>query len=348
MEKIIVNRPTLEEIEFLKRMGTVDQARRLIVEAGGFFLFQQIIDDPTFRKDLLVYAKNHTPRRLSYVALLKWFQENKLEKHLSGGSLEKQIKWQEEVFYRKFYGENFCLDRSKLFVSAERLPAIKAGLKVGCLNYVLIKATPEILSEVETQMTGAEFFFQRLLKPSGIRIWAESGTDRWTGLTLAELLQRCLPVEPEEFNAVTFKNDWVAEAIRLIEAKGAVSGVGAGATEIIFTSDLSDIPRDQVIVNKYGEVADLDNRSYISVVAKKVRVLSYEEGIILPSQLFAKNNSYIASNTWEWRRDLIDHRDKNVNPLVSVAYVYSRGGEVDLSSCNADDSGSAFRFRLAL
>jgi len=199
-------------------------------------------------------------------------------------------------------------------------------------------------------MTGAEFFYERLAKPlkkDGFKIWAETGTDRWTKLTLVELLQRCNPTEPEEFSE-TFQEDWVTDEMRVIGEKNGLSKITAGAVEIVFTSNEADIPRDQKIVNKNGEMVELANRSYVSAITKKVRVVSHEEGIILACQLYAKDKTYLALNTWEWRRDVVDHRDKSAKPSVSVAYAGSVDSGFGLDSSGAGHSSGGSRLRLAL
>lgn len=346
----VASRPTDTVIEFAKQMGTVHEAERMIIEAGGLDMFQRVITDPNFRRDLIAFHEGYVPSALNHAALLKWFQDNKLERFLSAGSLEKSIK-QQELFYRKFYGEEFRIDRKKIFVDAGRLPAIKAGLEAGCLNYAMIKVTPDVLTETETRMTEAEFFYYTILKGikrDGFKIWAETGTDRWTNLELTELLCRCNTMEPEEFDVEVFKKDWAKEIIRLIEKKGAPPRVTAGAVEIIFTSNLVDIPSNQIIVNKNGEIVTPDNRSYISAIAKNVRILSQAEGIILESQLFCKDKVYLAPNTWEWRRDLVDHRDKKTSPDASVASADSNDRGFCLSSFDADHSDDSYRLRFAL
>ena len=349
--KEVANRPTEEELELCKKMGTVHEASRRIIEGGGFFIFQEVIDTPAFRDDLIAFARNYVPSALNYAALLKWLQDNNLERFIRSGSLEKSIK-EQEAFYQRFYGNDFRINRKKISIDARRLPAIKAGLEAGCLNYVLLKVTPETLSEAEAQMTGAEFFFERIMKQrknSGFRIWAETGTDRWTKLTLAELLQRCNPAEPEEFDAESFERDWVVEEKSVIEKKVPAPKVKAGSVEIVFTSNLVDIPSDQKIVNKDGKIVEPSNRSYVSAIARKVRVLSHEEGIILESQSHVNDGkAYLAPNTWEWRRDLILHEDKDANPVCSVASARSHGGGFYLHSSSADGFCSYYRLRLAL
>ncbi len=286
---------------------------------------------------------------LNMKQLLSWLRKNKLDSKLPGG-LEKQIAEQVK-FYRNFYGKNSLVDTAKIRVDARRLPAIKAGLEAGCLNYAMLKVMPDVLSKVEAQMTSAEFFYEKLAKPlkkDGFKIWAENGTDRWTKLTLAELLQRCNPVEPEEFDSEAFRRDWISEEIRVIEKRGSSPKVEAGTVELIFTSNLPDIPSEQRIVSKSGESVTLDDRSYVSAIAKNVRVLSHEEGIILASQLYASGKTCLARNTWEWRRDVVDHRDKGTKPGVSVAAANSDDSEFLLSSIGAGYSSSDCRVRLAL
>ncbi len=345
-------RPTQLEIEISKGMVTVSEATRRIINAGGFSIFQRLIDDPDYLEALINFDQNYFPVVFSYPALLRWFQDNNLERFLDGGSLEKQIRWQAEEFYgyRKlsgFYlGKNF---RRRIFVEADRLPAIKAGLESGCINWFLILSSFTELYSGE--LTEAEFFFFWLLrrfKEDGFRIWNESGTDRWTGLTLAELLTRCNPTEPEEFNLVAFKSDWMAETKRILGKKNPPPKVQSDIVRVVFTSDLPDIPADQKIVNKNGELVKPENRSYVSAIYEGVRVLSHAEGIVLAAQMFAKDKTHIASNTWEWRRDLVDHRDKKTNPDVSVAHAHSNGSEFHLSSGRADYSFGSHRLRLAL
>jgi len=286
-------------------------------------------------------------KNLNLKKLLIWLKKNELDSKLPGG-LMGQITDQEK-FYQKFFGPDFRIDRKKISVDPARLTAIKVGLEVGCLNYALIKMVPEYLSGAETQMTEAEFLFERILKPlksDGFKIWAETGTGRWTNLTLRELLQRSNPVEPDEFDAESFRKDWAAEEMRIIVKRGLVPTVQAGAVDLIFTNNAEDIPRNQKTVNKDGEVVELGDHSYISAITKKVRVISHAEGIILAGQLFAKNKSWLAPGTWEWRRDVVAH--VGVNPQCSVADASSGGDGLVLYSDGAGWSCGSSRGRLAL
>ena len=301
-----------------------------------------IVQDVIDGKISLSFAPVSTPTQLSFKQLLSWLRKNNLDLKLSGG-LEGQLA-EQEVFYQNVCGKSFYLDRKKISVDVRRLPAIRAGLESGCLNYALVYST------TESQMTDTEFAFERIMKPlkkDGLKLWAETGTDRWTNLTLAELLQRCNSVELEDFDIEAFKQDWVAEVIRA-SGGGLQPKRTTGKLEIIFTSNAVDISSNQIIINEDGEIVTPNNRSYVEAIACGVRVLSHAEGIVLASQMFAKDKTYLAPNTWEWRRDLIDHRDKGASPGVSVALVRSYGSEFKLHSSSAGNSGGGGRLRLAL
>ncbi|MFA6047246.1 MAG: hypothetical protein WCV59_04320 [Parcubacteria group bacterium] len=287
-------------------------------------------------------------KNLNLKKFLLWLKKNKLESKLSGG-LMGQIA-EQEVFYRQFYGDDFRIDFKKISIDPNRMPAIKAGLEAGCLSYAEVKATPLILSDTEAQMTGARFFYERIMKPlkkEGFRVWAENGTDRWTKLTLAELLERGISVEPEEFNSDDFKNAWVAEIIRLIIGKRPLLVI-PGMVDLIFTNSAQDISTNQTIVNKDGRIVELRDCSYISAIERKVRVVSAEEEMILACQRYAKNKTYLAPKTWDWLRNVVDHRDKGTNPGVSCGIAGSCGGGFGLGSCGAGSSNSVNRLRLAL
>lgn len=319
-------------------------------------LFRQLADGSITEEMLtavvdhkVIYPEQLCQKYLNLKKLLEWLKKNSLDMKLIGG-LMGQIAEQEK-FYQKFYGSDFRIDRKKIRVAASRLAAIKAALEAGSVNYALIKVVPDAITDTEAQMTGAEFFYERLMKPlkkDGFKIWAENGTDRWSGLTLAELLRRGVPVEPEEIDAVAFKTDWVKEEVRVIKNICLLSAVKAGSVEIIFTSNLADIPNDQAIINKDGEIVKLDDRSYVSGVVKKVRVLARDENIVLACQCWAKDKTYLARNTWDWLRDLVDHMDKRTSPPFSVASADSSDSEFGCYSRSADHSHSDDRFRLAL
>ncbi len=343
--KAIANRrPTLEEIEFSKRTGTVDEARRRIINAGGYDIFQKIIDNPMFLGDLLKFHREYAADAISYSEFLKWLRENKLEKRLKFGSLEKQIKWQ-EIFYRKFYGKNFRIDQSRIFVSTERLLAIKEGLKIGCVDWALNISTPDQISETELQMTALEYAFYKLLEPAGIRIWADRGRERWTGVTLDEYLKTVIPVSPDDFNAQVLEESWPQECLRVYAKLGLPPMQKAGRNELIFTSSRQDIPYGQEVVNQKGETVNPDLRDIITAVKNNVKLATPEQEIILAGQMFVGNGNYLARNTWEFTSALLKH--EGVSPGVSVAYAFSGGGGLCLNSGVADNS-YGHRWRLAL
>lgn len=349
MDKAIADQGSKSEEErFLAWMGTTHEGVRRIIEAGGLSIFQQAIDDPGFRVALVVFASNYRPEALGYDAFLKWLKKNSLEKFLSGRSLEKQIKDQEK-FYQQFYGSSFKLDRKKIRVNVDRLPAIKAGLEAGCLNYALLKVVPDNSDKIEASMTEALFFYERILVPlkkDGLRIWEEIRTERWTGLTLRELLSCSNPIEPEDFNPEAMREDWANETTRVAPLKSEAPCVVPGTVELVFTSNLPNIPSDQRMVNKAGEIVEPKDRSYISVITNQVRVVSHAEGIILAAQLYWQDKTYLANDTWGWRRDVVRH--SVVNPPVSIGHASSDGGGLDLGSSRADGSGGCGRWRLAL
>lgn len=347
MEKAIANqRPTLEEIEFSKRMGTVDEARRRIINKGGFNMFQKIIDDPMFLGDILKFYREYVPSALGYADFLKWLRDNELEKQLRGGSLEKQIKWQEEIFYRRFYGKNFRIDRSRIFVLAKRLPAIKKGLEIGCVDKVLVVATPKHLSNIEMGMTEAEYVFHKLLKPTGIKIWAEEGRDRWTKRTLTEVLQEYVTVGPEDFNAKALEENWPKECLRVLTEIGLPATQRADKMELVITDSRQNIPHGQEVVNQKGESVNCDRRDFVTAVKNNIRIVTPEQEIILASQTFVESGKYLAIDTWEFVSALLRH--EGVNPSVSVADADSRGSGLCLSSDGAGFSHGARRLRLAL
>jgi len=243
----IANRqPTDAEIAASKMAGTFYQFGRIMTEAGCYSMLRQGIDDPdVYRQALIDFHQNYVPTGLCYAALLKWFQENDLEKYLTGGSLEKQVKAQ-EVFYQKSYGKDFRINRKKIFVEQKRLPAIKKGLEIGAVNRVLVKAIPKELTAEEQSLTEAQFFAYRIMKKTGIKIWAETGTDRWTGKTFDECLAEYINVAPEDFNLVALRDDWQRECLRVANKKGSAPKVITGSIEISFVDGRQNVPAGQI------------------------------------------------------------------------------------------------------
>ena len=346
MGKAIANRrPTLEEIEFSKRSGTVHEAERRIINEGGFDVFQRVIDDPIFLGDLLSFHREYVPRSLNYASLLDWLQGNKLEGYLKGGSLERQLRCQ-ELFYQKFYGKKFHIDRSKIFITAGRLSAIKKGLETGCVDKAMLIATPNRLSEAELEMTEAEYAFCKIMEVTGIEIWAKDGRGRWTKRTLAEVLRGYVSVRPEDFNAQALEENWSQECLRVLAKLGSPVMQRANKAELIFVDSRVDIPSDQVMVNRGGELVNCDRRDFVTAVKNDIRIVTPEQEIILASQTFMESGKYLAINTWELNSALLKH--EGIDPGVSVAFACSYGSEFCLYSYGAGYSGGGSRFRLAL
>lgn len=286
---------------------------------------------------------------LSFKKLLSWLQANDLDSKLLGG-LEKQVADQER-FYKKFYGSDFKIDREKIFIEGNRLPAIKAGLMSGCINYGEIIATPNIIEfGEESKMTDAEFFMHRLMKPQkndGLNIWAENSNERPSGLTLSQFLAKYHPLNPQEVDLLAFKRDCVGEMARVFAKKSLSKRIQPGMMEIVFTSDAINISTDQKVINIKGEAVILEDYSYLSAISNNVRILSNAEGIVLAAQLYARDGSYIACDTFEWRRDMADCSSGNELP-GSVSFFRSVNNEIRLSLCYANQSISNRRFRLSL
>ncbi len=346
MENTIANRQaTEEEIKAVKMAGTIQQFGQRIVNAGGFPMLQQGIDDPNFISALLKFHENYIPGGLNYTVLLKWFRENDLERYLVGGSLKKQIKaW--EVFYRKFYGDDFHLARNKIIVDVRRLPAIKAGLEIKVVNSVQVDATPEVLTAEESGMTEAKFFFYRILIKTGINIWGKTGRDRLTKKTLDEVLSGYIPVSPEDFNLVAFKEDWAKECRRVAEKKGPAPKVIPGIVRLNFVDGRRDIPSDKKYVSQTGEVVKFWSRSYNIAVEENIRLVTPAQEILLVAKMFSDTGKYLAENTWEINSALLLHEEKYSG--VSVAYAYSDGGKFHLDSSDGSSPFGFDRFRLSL
>lgn len=288
---------------------------------------------------------------LNFNQLKKWLRQNNLERFLPGG-LEGQIAGQEK-FYQNFYGKNFRLNRNKIFIKAERLPAIKLGMETGALNYGLVVATPSVLTEEEQKWTEAEFAYHRLLVPQkkdgkdGLKIWAETGTDRWSNLTLTEVLAGYIPVTPEDFNFVNLKEDWKKEIQRVIGVKGPAPKQTAGKVELIFTDSRQDVPANQALINAKGDIIN-NIHSFVDAITNSVRFLTPEQEIVLAAQYYFRDKTYLSPNTWDWESAVLDHKGKKNDPHVSAASADSNGGGFSLNSGNADGSDSDYRLRSAL
>lgn len=284
---------------------------------------------------------------LSFDQFKGWLKENGLAEKIP--VIEEQINDQEK-FYQDVCGGK--LDRSKFFVERDRLPGIKKGFEVDCINFAEVVPISENPTEEEAQMVDAEYLFHKIMEPleakKGFKFWEKGGRKRWTKLELLELLKRGVPVEPDEIDAEAFRKDWVAEEIRVLDLKGAAPKIKAGSMKLVFTDNRLDVPRDQVIVNKKGEIVSPEDNSHIKTVANNIRVLSRAEKIALASYVFWKTGKYLSLETWEFDRDFVDHRDKKTDPPVSVASGGSDSGGFSFYSGNADSSYDRHRRRVSL
>jgi len=286
--------------------------------------------------------------RINFNDLEKFLKTNNLEKHLAGGSFEALIKKQ-ETFYQKMYGRDFTINRSDIFIETLRLKNIKKGLENGCVNYPLLTVIPEKLSSKEKDYTEAELAYDKLLSPQkGLKIWAEEGTDRWTGLTLKECLQGYIPVDIEDFKVKELEADWVKEIQRVIEFKKQAHRVKPGEIKLIFTDNRQDVPADQKLINQDGQKVN-NEKSFIEMIKNKVKVLNPDQWITLAAQKYHNDKEYLSRNTWDWTMAVLDHKGKKTDPPCSAAFARSDDGGVGLNSGRAGDGdGGIRRWRLAL
>lgn len=292
-------------------------------------------------------GKETAEDRLSFDQFKDWLEENGLAEKIS--LIEEQINDQEK-FHLDAGGGRF--NRSNFFIEKYRLPGIKKGFETGCLNFAMPMPVAENLTEKEKQMNEALYVYHKLAEPleskKGFNLWDKVGKERWTKQDLLEHLGSCNPVEPNEIDAEAFKKDWVAEEIRVLDQKGAPAKIKAGSMRLVFTDNRLDVPKDQAIVNKKGEVAAPKNNSHIETVTNNIRVLSRAEKIALASYVFWKTGKYLSPETWEFERDFVDHRDKKTNPPVSVAHSHSDDVRLKLYSDDADGSSGGHRRRVSL
>ena len=280
--------------------------------------------------------------------LQSYLADNDLEKHLEGGSLEALIDKQ-EAFYRQSYGQDFQLDRSTIKIESSRLPLIEKGIKNGSINYPLLTVIPNKLAPNEANMTQAEFSYHKLLKPlkdQDLKIWGETGADRWTKLTLPEVLKGYIPVELNDFDLAALEADWQQEITRVIAQKQTAPKIEAGRVELTFTDSRQDVPKEQQVINQSGEET-ANSFSFIEMIKNQVKVLTPEQWITLAAQTYQQDRTYLSPNTWDWMMAILKNQD-GVNPPVSAASAYSGGGGVGLYSDIAGHSGASGRWRSAL
>jgi hypothetical protein len=252
--------------------------------------------------------------------------------------IEQQIQ-QQETYYQQFYGEDYQIDRNKLFIEKDRLPSIKHGIETQTVNYALITATPEELTEQEQQQTEAEYVYHKLIEPlkqQGLKIWAEAGIERWTKLTLEEWLKRVQTVAIEDFDLTKLTNDdWEQELTKVIDRKGEPQRQQPNKLDIIFTDNRQDVPEQP-------------EHSFNDMIKSKTKALNPEQWMILASQLYQKDKTEISKNTWDWLMAIVDHRDKTATPKVSAVLALSVSVGLRLDSSYAPPDGSPWRWRVAL
>jgi len=307
-------------------------------------------------------------KEMTFNQLAKWLKETKvkgqsLESKLEGGSLESLINSQEQ-FYQQMYGPDFKIDRSKIKIDKSRLPAIAQGLETGAVNYPLIMATPETLTEEELAQTEAQFAYHKLLEPlkkQGLKIWAETGMDRWTKLTLEQVLESYISVElsdfdntPNQAGQIPLEQDWVKEIQRIIKAKKQAPKIQPKQIKLIFTDAHQDIPANQKPVTQSGEVLSdeefnqiKDTYRFTEMIKAQVNVLNPQEWITLAAQLYAKDKTYLSRNTWDWLMAVLKNR-ADINPPISAADAGSIVDGVFLDSGRAGYGSSIWRWRTSL
>jgi Fe-S cluster assembly scaffold protein SufB len=278
-----------------------------------------------------------------------WLIENNLEQYLN---IDEQITTQ-EARYQQFYGEEYQINRNRLFIEKERLPLIKHGLEKQSVNYALITATPEELTEEEQQQTEAEYVYHKLIEPlekQGMKIWDKDGAARWTKLTVSEWLKRVMPVKLSDFKVTNLTNDkWQQELIRVIDKKKQPEKQQPNKLQITFTNSMKDMPNDQILINQDNQETTVEGKySFNEMIKNKIKVLTPEQWMILASQLYAKDKTEISKNTWDWLMAIVDHRDKEATPKVSAVGADSYSGGLNLFSVSANYDYGNGRWRVAL
>jgi len=293
------------------------------------------------------------PESLSFLELENWLKANDLEKHIEGGSLEAQITAQEK-FYQARYGPGFKIDRSQIGVEKSRLENIKKGLENGAVDYALLTVVPEEenLAEDEKQMTEAAFFYHKLMKAQGMKIWEETGTERWTKLTLDQVLKGYIPVEIADFeNEEVSEKNWIEKFMEIINKKEQTPEIKPGQIQLTFTNSEQDVNPDKKLISQDGHEVDFPKKAekltFIEMIKSKVRVLTPGQWIALAGQKYAEDNTYLSRNTWDWMMAILKNKE-GTNPPASAAIAISLDGGVFLNSDGASDEGSDDRWRLSL
>ncbi len=297
----------------------------------------------------LVTKKETAEGFLSFEDFQDWLKAKHLEEKLEGGSLEALIEKQEK-YYQSFYGPDFKIDPSQILIGKERLAAIQQGLEIGAVNYPLIMATPQELTADQQNQTEAQFAYHALLKPlkpKGLKIWAETGQERWSKLSLEQVLAGYQPVQVEDFNPQALEQDWIQEIQRVLKQKPGAPKQKPGKLELVLTDSRSEVPPDQKLVNQKGQVV-VNQYSFIKMIQNQVQVLTPEQWLILASQKYHQDQTYLSPQTWDWLMAILDHRGQLNEPPVSAADADSNDVEVHLNSNQASSDLDGGRWRLAL
>jgi hypothetical protein len=279
---------------------------------------------------------------VDFSRLQSWLKKNDLEKHLDGGSLEKLMQSQEK-YYQKMYGPDFKIDYSKINIEKDRLPNIKKALESGCANYPLLIATPEKLTAEEKEMTEAELAYVKLIEPlekDGLKIWDKEGKYRWAKLSIKECLKGYIPVKVTDFNVKDLEADWTKEFQRIIALKKSAPKAKESQIQLIFTDNRQDIPKEQKTINTKGALVE-NKYSFIEIIKAEVEVLTPQQWLILTSQTYTKDKTYLSRNAWDWIMAILDHKDGDTDMPVSVAFVRSDSPGVRLSLSRASNDHSS-------
>lgn len=232
-----------------------------------------------------------------------WLKQENLEQYID---IEKEINEQEQ-FYKEFYGQDFQIGKARILIKKNRLPLIKHGLEKRAVNSLLVVATPEQLTKKEQKQTEAEYAYYKFLEPlkqKGIKIWGDKKEeDRHSNLSIDEWLKKILPVEIDDFNPnKLYDSDSSAKEIkRVAKEKGKPQKQQANKLQLVFTNNRSAIAEEQKLITQNNtETTAKKKYSFNSMIKEKIKTLTPEQWIILQSQLYKKNGTYLSPGTWEW------------------------------------------------
>jgi len=90
-----------------------------------------------------------------------------------------------------------------------------------------------------------------------------------------------------------------------------------------------------------------DTHRFTGMIKAQINVLNPQEWITLACQLYAKDQTYLSRNTWDWLMAILKNKE-GVDPPVSAANANSYGDVVYLNSVKADYGFSDWRWRLSL